>query len=143
MKPSERRKARRMALQAIYSWQLSKNSIIDIEKDFLSEQCTKGVDIDYFRQLLVGVANQASKLDSLIEPFLDRQVHTLDPIEKAILRLSIFELRYHHDVPMKVVMNEAIELAKAFGATESHKYINGVLDKFVHDVANSDIRSRN
>lgn len=142
MKPSERRKARRMALQAIYSWQLSQNSIIDIEKDFLSEQSTKGVDIDYFRQLFVGVANHASKLDGWIEPFLDRALLTLDPIEKAILRLSIFELRYHHEVPMKVVINEAIELAKGFGASDSHKYINGVLDKFIHDVANSDIRAR-
>jgi transcription antitermination protein NusB len=131
MKPSERRKARRLAVQAIYSWQISGNRIADVELNFLTEQETKGVDVAYFRELLSGVANHASSLDTKLAPHVDRDVHELDPVEKAILRLSVYELTFRQDVPYKVVINEAIELAKAFGAEESHKFVNGSLDKFV------------
>lgn len=131
MKPSERRKARRLAVQAIYSWQISGNNIADVEHQFLTEQDIKGVDIAYFRELFAGVATKTSQLDVLINPHLDRPFAEVSPVEKAILRLATFELTYRKDVPYKVVINEAIELAKAFGAEDAHKFVNGILDKMV------------
>ncbi|RLM27739.1 N utilization substance protein B [Brenneria alni] len=129
MKPAARRRARECAVQALYSWQLSKNDIADIEHQFLSEQDVKDVDITYFRELLAGVASQAEKLDKLMAPFLSRQLDELGQVERAILRLAMFELSNRDDVPYKVAINEAIELAKIFGAEDSHKFVNGVLDK--------------
>ncbi|KML68826.1 transcription antitermination factor NusB [Pectobacterium peruviense] len=129
MKPAARRRARECAVQALYSWQLSKNDIADVEHQFLSEQDVKDVDITYFRELLAGVATQAEKLDQLMAPFLSRQINELGQVEKAILRLAMFELSKREDVPYKVAINEAIELAKIFGAEDSHKFVNGVLDK--------------
>jgi N utilization substance protein B len=131
VKPSQRHKARRLAVQAIYSWQLTQNDVADVELEYVTNQVTKGVALDYFRTLLVGVAHKASKLDEELAPYLDRKTHQLDPIEKAILRLAMYELKFCQDVPFKVVINEAIELAKVFGAVDGHKYINGVLDKFM------------
>ncbi|MEC5317976.1 transcription antitermination factor NusB [Brenneria populi subsp. brevivirga] len=129
MKPAARRRARECAVQALYSWQLSNNDIADIELQFLSEQDVKDVDITYFRELLAGVAAQAEKLDQLVAPFLSRQLDELGQVERAILRLAMFELSKRDDVPYKVAINEAIELAKVFGAEDSHKFVNGVLDK--------------
>ncbi|WP_225181339.1 transcription antitermination factor NusB [Pectobacterium aroidearum] len=129
MKPAARRRARECAVQALYSWQLSKNDIADVEHQFLSEQDVKDVDITYFRELLAGVATRAEKLDQLMAPFLSRQIEELGQVEKAILRLAMFELSKREDVPYKVAINEAIELAKVFGAEDSHKFVNGVLDK--------------
>ena len=129
MKPAARRRARECAVQAIYSWQLSGNDIADVELEFLSEQDTQGVDIAYFRELLVGVAINATRLDKAMAPYLSRQLEELGQVEKAILRLAMFELSFREDVPYKVAINEAIELAKVFGADDSHKFVNGVLDK--------------
>ncbi|WP_291970484.1 transcription antitermination factor NusB [Candidatus Symbiopectobacterium sp.] len=129
MKPAARRRARECAVQALYSWQLSKNDIADIELQFLSEQDVKDVDISYFRELLAGVAMQAEKLDALMEPYLSRQLEELGQVERAVLRIALFELSKRDDVPYKVAINESIELAKVFGAEDSHKFVNGVLDK--------------
>ncbi|AXW87210.1 transcription antitermination factor NusB [Lonsdalea britannica] len=129
MKPAARRRARECAVQALYSWQLSKNDIADVELEFLSEQDVKGVDITYFRELLTGVATQAERMDELMTPYLSRKLEELGQVEKAILRLAVFELSRRDDVPYKVAINEAIELAKVFGAEDSHKFVNGVLDK--------------
>ncbi|MGL4899534.1 MAG: transcription antitermination factor NusB, partial [Shewanella sp.] len=131
MKPSERRKARRLAVQAIYSWQLSGNNIADVEHEFLTEQSLDGVDVAYFRELFAGVATKKTQLDELIIPFLDRPIDEVSPVEKAIVRLATYELTFRKDVPFKVAINEAIELAKAFGADDSHKFVNGLLDKLV------------
>lgn len=131
MKPSERRKARRLAVQAIYSWQLSGNNIADVEHEFLTEQDVAGVDIAYFRELLGGVATKKSQLDDLITPFVTRPLDEVDPVEKAIVRIATYELTFRKDVPYKVAINEAIELAKAFGAEDGHKFVNGILDKLV------------
>ncbi len=129
MKPAARRRARECAVQAIYSWQLSGNNIADVELEFLSEQDMSGVDVAYFRELLSGVATNATKLDQLMNPYLSRQLEELGQVEKAILRVSMYELSYRQDVPFKVAINEGIELAKTFGAEDSHKFVNGVLDK--------------
>lgn len=129
MKPAARRRARECAVQALYSWQLSGNDIADVELQFLTEQDVKDVDVNYFRELLAGVANNAEYLDNLMAPVLSRQLNELGQVEKAILRVSLYELSKRQDVPYKVAINEGIELAKTFGAEDSHKFVNGVLDK--------------
>lgn len=131
MKPAARRKARKLAVQAIYSWQLSENSMSDIEAQFLTDNDTSKIDVDYFLALVRGVAGQVKGLDEALSPFLDRPLAELDQVERAVLRLAAFELRERLDVPYKVAINEAIELAKSFGADESHRFVNGVLDKAI------------
>ena len=129
MKPAARRRARECAVQALYSWQISQNDIADVEYQFLAEQDVKDVDIAYFRELVGGVATNSDYLDGLMKPWLSRQLEELGQVEKAILRISLFELSKRSDVPYKVAINEGIELAKTFGAEDSHKFVNGVLDK--------------
>lgn len=128
-KISPRRRARECAVQALYSWMISHNDAAEVELAFVAEQDMKGVDIPYFRKIFRQTVEQVEIIDGTMAPFLDRTIGELDPIEKAILRLSVYELKFAEDVPYKVVINEAIEVAKTFGAEESHKYINGVLDK--------------
>lgn len=131
MKPNVRRQSRSLAVQGVYSWQVSKNRIGDIEQQMLLEQNTKHLDVGYFQDLLRGVAVNATELDDAMRPFTERPYDDIDLVEKAILRVSAYELRFRLDVPYKVVINEAIELAKAFAADDSHKFVNGILDKAV------------
>lgn len=128
-KPSARRRARECAVQALYSWALSGNTAEQVELAFVLDQDLEGVDKPYFRKLFRQTVENIETVDFAISPYIDRAFDELDPIEKAILRLAVYELRFESDVPYKVVINEAIEVAKVFGADESHKYINGVLDK--------------
>lgn len=137
MKHAARRRARECAVQALYSWQISKNDIADVEYQFLSEQDVKDVDISYFRELLSGVATNAEYLDGLMAPVLSRQLEELGQVERAVLRISLFELSKREDVPYKVAINEGIELAKTFGAEDSHKFVNGVLDKVAPTIRKS------
>ena len=137
MKPAARRRARECAVQALYSWQISKNDIADVEYQFLSEQDVKDVDISYFRELLSGVATNAEYLDGLMAPVLSRQLEELGQVERAVLRISLFDLSKREDVPYKVAINEGIELAKTFGAEDSHKFVNGVLDKVAPTIRKS------
>ncbi len=123
-----RRKARRLALQAFYQWLLSHDEMANIEKQFLEDQDLNTVDVLYFQKLLQAIPAQVEKLDALMQPYLDRPLAEVSPIEKSILRLAILELVEHLEIPYKVVINEALELAKTFGGTDSHKYINGILD---------------
>ena len=131
MKPAARRKARILALQAVYSWQLSGNSIADIEQQMLIENDVTKIDVEYFKDLASGVAVNYKLLDESVSPHLTRPFNDLDMVERAILRLSSYELKFREDVPYKVAINEGIELAKIFGAEDSHKFVNGVLDKAV------------
>lgn len=128
-KLSPRRRARECAVQALYSWYISQNAPEEIELAFVAEQDMKGVDVAYFRKLFRQTAENVEAVDSTMGAYLDRDVQELDPIERAILRLSVYELQFELDVPYKVAINEAIEVAKVFGAEDSHKYVNGVLDK--------------
>ncbi|PVX40607.1 NusB antitermination factor [Pasteurella langaaensis DSM 22999] len=128
-KVSPRRRARECAVQALYSWYVSQNDVAEIELNFVTEQDLKGVDTPYFRKLFRNTVANIDAVDATMAEFLDRSSEELTPIEKAILRLAVYELKYEMDVPYKVVINEAIEVAKTFGAEDSHKYINGVLDK--------------
>lgn len=124
-----RRKARRFAVQGIYEWQLSGNLPHEIEARTRADNAMHKVDLNYYHELLSRVIADHAALDQLMIHILDRDTKQLDPIELAILRLSTYEMRDHLEIPYRVVIDEAIELAKHFGGTDSHKYINGVLDK--------------
>lgn len=124
-----RKKARKLALQAIYQWQLTNADLATIQAQFLAHADNQDVDRDYFKQLVMGVMQTTAQIDDLYAPFLDRALVEVSPIELAILRMASYELNYCPEVPYKVVLNEAIELTKIFGAVESHRYVNGVLDK--------------
>lgn len=132
MKPHSRRKARALALQVIFEWQFEASAILDIEARYLADLNPKKVDADYFNDLVRGTVRNISAIDAVIIPYLDREFTQLNQVERAILRLAVYELKYRLDVPYKVVINEALELAKVFGSIEGYKYINGVLDKIVH-----------
>ena len=127
---AQRRKARRLIMQALYQWQLSGGELTEIEAQFRAEFIGK-TDWDYFHEVFTAIPNQAVELQELLVPHLDREFKALDPVEKAILLIGTFELKNRIEIPYRVVINESIELAKSFGATESHKYINGILDKLV------------
>ncbi|MDH2999047.1 N utilization substance protein B [Pasteurellaceae bacterium LFhippo2] len=129
MKVSPRRRARECAVQALYSWYISQNSVEQVELSFVTDQDMNGVDMPYFRKLFRGTVENIEAVDNAVRPFLDRAEDEIDPIERTILRLSAYELLFELDVPYKVVINEGIEVAKVFGSDDSHKYINGILDK--------------
>lgn len=141
-KAGERRRARVLALQALYQRELSRNPISDIEAEFIVDNDMTKVDSVYFRDLLRGVDRHVDALDRHFEPFLDRPLHEVDPIERSILRLSTYELAHRIDVPYRVVINESIELAKRFGGTEGHKYVNSVLDKLARRLRGPETSSR-
>ena len=125
---AHRKRARDLLVQALYQWKLSGNDPIEIEAEFRADNGRK-VDWEFFHHAMSYITEHAVELNKLCAPHLDRPVDQLDPIETGILLLGVFELSQRIDVPYKVVINECVELAKKYGATESHKYINGVLDK--------------
>ncbi len=131
IKPSTRRKARRLVVQALYQQHYTADSVETVAAQHLAECNPASVDTGYFKDLFCGVVRHQPQLDELMQAYLDRSLDEVDPIERAILRMSLYELQERFDVPYKVVINEAIELAKIFGAEDGYKYINGVLDKAV------------
>jgi N utilization substance protein B len=126
---SPRHRARELALQGIYQWRVSGTDASDIEKSMQAEKNLGRYDKAMYSKLLRGVLAQQEELQILLTPCLDRALDELSTVEYAVLLLAAFELNYHPDVPYKVVINEAVELAKTFGGTDGHKYVNGVLDK--------------
>ena len=124
-----RRKARRALVQAVYQWQLSGNPLSDIRDDFHRAEALKKADKTFFDELLRLAVEQADALDEAYTALLDRPNEQLDHVERAILRLATAEFQHRIDVPYLVVIDEYVELAKTFGAQDSHKYINGVLDR--------------
>lgn len=126
---AERRKARHYGMQALYQWHMAGASVTDIEAEFRADYDFSHVDLEYFQALLHGIPACVDELDAAMEPLLDRKLDDLGPVERALLRMGMYELIHRIDVPFKVVINEQVALAKKFGATDSHKYINGVLDK--------------
>jgi N utilization substance protein B len=128
-RPDRRRAARELALQALYQLHMNDDTASDVEAQFLAEQDFKHADKRLFRQLLRGVAKQSQALDQMVAEHLDRALEDLDPIERNILRMGAFELSDSVGVPYRVVINECVELGKVFGATDGHKYVNGILDK--------------
>lgn len=141
-KAGDRRRARALALQALYHRHFSKSPINDIEAEFMVDNDMSKVDSAFFRDLIRGVHREQAELDRLIEPFLDRSLAEVDPIELAIVRLGAYELKNRIDVPYRVVINEGIELAKRFGGTEGHKFVNSLLDKLSQRLRLAETRSR-
>lgn len=131
--PVLRSRARRRALQAVYAWQLSGASAREVIAQFAHEQAREIADLEYFEDLVRGVDANQDALDEALQPYLDRDVDQVDPIERAVLRIAAYELRMRPDVPYRVVINEAIETAKKFGAEHGHTYVNGVLDRAAAD----------
>ena len=127
--PAARSRARRRALQAVYAWQLSQSPVEKVIENFRAEQDMDVADLEYFEQLVRGVAEHAEQIDAVLARYIDRDVAQVDPIERAVLRIAGFELAHRLDVPYRVVINEAIETTKRFGAEHGHTYVNGVLDR--------------
>ena len=121
--------ARKCAVQALYQWQMSGESLTRIETYFLEEEHLKGAQKTYFSELFHGVPKQLNAIDAALAEFVDRPVEKIDPVERAILRIGVYELMNRLETPYKVIINEGVNLAKDFGAEGSHKYINGILDK--------------
>ncbi len=138
--PAARRKARSYALQAIYQWHMAGADLAKIEAEFRVDNDMSKVDLEYFHDILHGVPRELSSLDKIIGPQLDRSADELTPVELSILRLATFEMAHRIDVPYKVVINEAVELAKSFGATDGHKYVNGVVDKIAQQVRTVEVQ---
>ena len=129
-RPSRARSlSRRLAMQALYQWQMTGQSFPELRNQFATDEGYPEVDPEYFQQLLQGVVEGSAELDGMLAQWLDRPVAQLDPVEHAVLLIGVQELRQHPEVPYRVVLNEGVELAKKFGATEGHKFINAVLDR--------------
>ena len=134
--------ARRSAVQALYQWQLTGYDLSEIERQFTEEHGLGKGELSYFSDLLHGVPKVLEQIDSALGEFIDRPIAQIDPVERAILRLSSFELLHHPEVPYRVAVNEGINLAKEFGATQSHKYINGILDKIARKYRAAEAKAR-
>lgn len=132
--PQARRRARRYALQALYQWHMTQEQSREVIRQFLDEQSMAKVDVEYFKALVYGVIEKAEHLDERFSPLLDRTVSQLDPVELTVLRIGTYELTERIEIPLRVVINEGVELAKTFGGEQSHRYINGVLDRVAADV---------
>ena len=141
--PAARRKARSFALQAIYQWHMAGADLAKIEAEFRADNDMSKVDLEYFHEILHGVPRELSALDQIIKPLLDRDSEEMTPVELSILRLATYEMMHRIDVPYKVVVNEAVELAKSFGATDGHKYVNGVVDKIAQQVRTVEVKQPN
>ncbi len=128
-KVTPRTQSRRVALQALYQWQMTNEEVPEIIKQFQEEGLLEGLEFDLFKELLTEVSASAEALDEIYGPYLDRSVARIDPVERAIMRMGAYELQSKIEIPYKVIINESVELAKRFGAEESHKYVNGILDK--------------
>ena len=126
--------ARKLAMQALYQWQLTQHSATEIKKQFLESEDSAGVDREHFEELVGGCIAKYDELSAALKPFVDRPIDQLDPVETAILLIGMFELQHRVDIPYRVVINEAVDLCKRFGATDAHKYINAVLDRAAREV---------
>ncbi len=126
---SQRSLARKLALQALYRWQLNDCPWQDLVQEFHDAEDMPRADREYFRELVEGVWRSREALDARLAAWADRVPALLDPVEHAILLIGVFELAHRPDVPYRVAINEGVALAKRFGATDGHKYINAVLDR--------------
>jgi N utilization substance protein B len=124
-----KRKARRFAMQGLYEWLLTNNPAHEIEARTRAENHMNKTDIVYYHELLSQTIAHNESLDELLDPAIDRELEALNVVERAILLLGIYEMRERLEIPYAIVIDEGVELAKHFGATDSHKYVNGVLDK--------------
>ncbi len=124
-----RSNARKAAVQALYQWQIAGHNLELIEQQFFTDEWLKDAQKNYFKELLHGVPEHLVAIDQALAQFVDRPVEKIDPVERAVLRIGVYELLYRLDMPYRVVLNESVNLAKTFGAEGSYRYINGILDK--------------
>jgi len=139
---NSRRRAREFALQALYQWLVNESAAETLLAQLKEQKDFPKADQSLAEALLRGVVADADALRQLLAPYLDRQIKELSPVEHALLLLSAFELRDHVQTPYKVIINEAIELAKSFGGTDGHKYVNGVLDKLAAELRPNETGAR-
>lgn len=140
-KTAKRREARKLATQALYQWHMAGHSLNEIEAQFRVDNDFTDVDAAYFREILHGVPASKTEIDTALKPCMDLTLEELDPVELAVLRLSTWELLKRVDVPYRVVINEGIELAKVYGSTDGHKFVNGVLDKLAPRLRDAEVKA--
>lgn len=139
---SLRHRARELAMQGVYEWRLSAKPASLIEKATLAEKSIGRYDLELFCQLLRGVIAESENLAERLTPHLDRPVSELSPVEFSVLLLGAYELIHQPEVPYRVVINEAVELAKTFGGSDGHKFVNGVLDKLAAQVRAVEVKAK-
>ncbi len=137
---TDRRRSREFVLQGLYQWQLAKSDPAAIARQLAEAKGFDKIDADYFKTLLEGTIAAAPELEQAIAPHLDREYARLSPVERGILLLAGYELAHQPEVPYRAVINEAVELAKSFGGTDGHKFVNGVLDKLAAQLRGSKMR---
>jgi len=136
-----RGKSRRLAMQAIYQWQMTGDSIADIKQQFFDENNVTQFDAGFFSELVSGVASSISELDPLLEKYMTRSAESVDPVERAIIRLAAYEFINRLDVPYRVVLNEAVNITKEFCSENSHTFVNAVLDKVAKEIRSIELQS--
>ena len=129
MSSGSRHMARRGVVQALYRWELTGELVVGAADSFLNDWGLRGVDHEYFKELVQGIPSSVEQLDDLLKQCLDRNLSSVDYIERTILRLAVYELQFCPDIPTNVVLDEAIELARAFGAEQGYRFVNAVLDR--------------
>jgi N utilization substance protein B len=137
-----RTNARKAAVQALYQWQMTGQNLSEIERQFLEDERLKDAQKSYFTELFHGIPKNLEAIDQALSEFVDRPVGMIDPVERAILRMGVYELLHRLDMPYRVILNESINLAKHFGADGSHKYVNGILDKVAQQKRAVEIKSK-
>ena len=137
-----RGKSRRLAMQAIYQWQMTGDSITGIKQQFFDENNSSKIDTEYFSELVSGVASNLTDLDTLLEKYMTRTIESVDPVERAILRLGAYEFINRLDVPYRVVLNEAVNITKEFCAEKSHTFVNAVLDKVAKEIRHIEVQAK-
>jgi N utilization substance protein B len=138
---SARRRSREVALQGLYEWLISGADAGVVEAHMREQEGFDKIDTAHFDALLHGCINEAADLDAVLTRHVDRKTTELSPIEHAVLMIGAYELKHCIDVPYKVAINEAVELAKSFGGTDGHKYVNGVLDKAAAELRATEVQA--
>jgi N utilization substance protein B len=133
-RPGSRRSSRELLVKALYQWQLSGTPVADLVAQFSETRAYAAIDQSYFEFLLPTITENAGALDAIIEEHADRPIAELDPIGRSILLLSLTEFSRCEDVPTRVIINEAVELAKRYGPAESFRFVNALLDKAAHEL---------
>lgn len=131
--------ARQYALQALYQWQMTAQDVRLIQDQFMEDEELAKADVELFVDLLHNIPANINRLDEAISKFITRPIAQIDPVERAVLRMGTYELIYYTHIPYKVIINEAVELAKMFGAEQGHRYVNGVLDRVAKSLRSSEI----
>ena len=126
-------------MQALYQWQMAGQEPRDIVQEFVADRELVSVDMDYFSELVREVPRRFDILQGDLTPFLDREWRALDPVERSVLLIGAYEMRYNLEIPYRVVINEGVELCKMFGTVEGHRYINGVLDRLARTTRGAEV----